>query len=52
MKKKECPSCAMQIDADSKECPICNYEFPQGFSSITKWIALLLAALFLLTMIF
>jgi RNA polymerase subunit RPABC4/transcription elongation factor Spt4 len=28
MKKKECPSCAMEIDAKSTVCPICGYEFP------------------------
>ena len=29
MKKKECPACAMNIDADRKICPICGYEFPE-----------------------
>lgn len=47
MKKKECPSCAMEIDAKSKECPICGYEFAD-YSSGVKWVALLLALLFLL----
>jgi uncharacterized protein (UPF0212 family) len=47
MKKKECPSCAMDIDAASKECPICGYEFP-GYSTTTKLVALMLALLFLL----
>jgi predicted amidophosphoribosyltransferase len=46
MKTKECPSCAMEIDPESKICPICGYEFP-GYSSSTKLIALLLALLFL-----
>jgi RNA polymerase subunit RPABC4/transcription elongation factor Spt4 len=47
MKKKECPSCAMEIDAKEKICPICSYEFAEH-SSAVKWVALLLALLFLL----
>ena len=27
-KQKECPSCAMDVDATSEVCPICGYEFP------------------------
>ena len=50
MKKKECPSCAMQIDADSKQCPVCNYEFPPSNRGL-KWVALALALLFLLYII-
>ena len=51
MKKKECPSCAMQIDADSRQCPVCNYEFPPANRGL-KWAAILLALLFLFYMIF
>jgi RNA polymerase subunit RPABC4/transcription elongation factor Spt4 len=47
MKKKECPSCAMEIDRNSKHCPVCNYEFPSTSPSL-KWAALLLALLFLI----
>ena len=50
MKKKECPSCAMEIDADSKRCPVCDYEFPTT-NPLLKWTAILLALLFLLYMI-
>lgn len=46
-KKKECPSCAMEIDADCKICPICAYEFPVP-AKFPKWIAILLILLFLL----
>lgn len=46
--KKECPSCAMEIDNRSRVCPICGYEFP-GYSGIVKWVAFLLALLFLLS---
>lgn len=53
MKKKECPSCAMEIDAKSKVCPICGYEFPGvGKSAAVKWLAILLVILFLLYLIF
>jgi len=51
MKTKECPSCAMQIDAGSKHCPVCNYEFPKTNTSL-KWAALALALLFLFYMFF
>jgi hypothetical protein len=38
----------MEIDAKSKECPICGYEFP-GYSPAVKWTALILAIIFLLS---
>ncbi|MBN8653643.1 MAG: hypothetical protein J0L67_19590 [Cytophagales bacterium] len=41
MKKKECPSCAMEIEAGLKTCPICQYEFPQRDPAI-KWVAIVL----------
>ena len=50
-KKTECPSCAMEVDANSKVCPICGYEFTRT-SPVLKWIALLLILLFLLYAIF
>ncbi len=28
MSKKECPSCAMEVDTKEKNCPVCGYEFP------------------------
>ncbi len=45
--KKECPSCAMEIEAKSKECPICGYEFAE-FPSSYKWIAIGLILLIIL----
>jgi RNA polymerase subunit RPABC4/transcription elongation factor Spt4 len=51
MKKKECPSCAMEVEAKSKVCPICGYEFP-AYSPAMKWTAILLVAAFLLTWLF
>jgi hypothetical protein len=38
----------MEIDASSKECPICGYEFP-SYSRAFRWVAFLLALLFLLS---
>jgi len=50
MQKKECPSCAMQVDIDEKVCPICEYEFP----SHTKyqWIAAVMIAAVVLVIIY
>lgn len=50
MKKKECPSCAMMIDAKSKICPVCEYEFPEGVG-VLHWIAIALVILFVVYMI-
>jgi succinate dehydrogenase/fumarate reductase-like Fe-S protein len=47
MKKKECPSCAMEIDAKAKECPICGYEFP-ATNKVYQLVAILLIILFIL----
>ncbi|MBT8195928.1 MAG: zinc ribbon domain-containing protein [Bacteroidia bacterium] len=47
MKKIECPSCAMEIDAGSEECPICGYEFPRQSKSYI-WVAVVLILLFVL----
>ena len=51
MKKKECPSCAMEVPAKSKECPICGYEFAD-FSPAYKWVAILLIVMMLLSLVF
>jgi len=26
--RRECPSCAVMVDANNNNCPICQYEFP------------------------
>ena len=26
---KECPGCALEVDADAEICPYCGYEFPK-----------------------
>ena len=41
----------MEVDADSKTCPICGYEFPAR-SETLKWIAIALVLLLLLLWIF
>jgi RNA polymerase subunit RPABC4/transcription elongation factor Spt4 len=51
MKKIECPSCAMNIDANSKQCPICGYEFAQTSSGWVKWVAILILVIILITWI-
>ncbi|MEQ9288602.1 MAG: hypothetical protein RIG77_16900 [Cyclobacteriaceae bacterium] len=51
MKKKECPSCAMEIEAGSKHCPICNYEFTQP-NRLFQVVAILLVIIMVLFMIF
>lgn len=49
-KKKECPSCAMQVGVEEKVCPICAYEFPTRMKG-TSWVAIILILAFLLWMI-
>jgi len=49
MSKKECPSCAMNIDEKSAVCPICGYEFPLRSKAIViVAIILLIFSLFYL----
>lgn len=28
--KRECPSCACEVEANHNRCPICGYAFPQA----------------------
>lgn len=51
MTKMECPSCAMNIDAESKTCPICGYEFPRK-NPLWVWLAIALAVIFILYSVF
>jgi hypothetical protein len=44
--KKECPGCAMEVDANRNTCPFCEYEFPQSRMSF-KPVAILMLILFL-----
>ena len=41
---KECPSCALDVDADAEVCPYCNYEYPQQKTS-RKTMAVVMALL-------
>lgn len=45
---RECPSCAMEVDADTSECPICGYEFPVPKAGVTAsaWLFVALLVLF------
>ncbi|MCU0419467.1 MAG: hypothetical protein MUC38_07390 [Cyclobacteriaceae bacterium] len=47
MKKKECPSCAMDIDSACRECPICGYAFTEQTPWI-RWTAVFLLIVLLL----
>jgi RNA polymerase subunit RPABC4/transcription elongation factor Spt4 len=49
-KKKECPSCAMQVDVKARKCPVCGYEFPTSPKGYI-WIAILLVILMLIFII-
>ncbi|MEM1093867.1 MAG: zinc ribbon domain-containing protein [Bacteroidota bacterium] len=40
----ECPSCALEIDAESDVCPYCGYDLPQQKTS-RVWMAFLMIAL-------
>ena len=43
--QRECPSCAMMVEAEAKECPVCGYEFPEpkpGFGPAAWLMAALL----------
>ena len=43
---RECPSCALSIDAHADMCPYCGYDLPRTASSI-KVAAIVFAALLL-----
>ncbi len=50
MKKKECPSCAMEIEPQETVCPICGYEFPKQNNGL-KYLAVIIVIIFLLFII-
>ena len=46
---RECPSCACQVPANSNQCPICDYQFPQPTplqKNARTWGAVLMLVLF------
>ena len=51
MKRKECPSCGVEIEKDSTICPICGYEFPVKSKFQIKTAAIILLILFLYPLI-
>ncbi|MEX0684610.1 MAG: zinc ribbon domain-containing protein [Balneolales bacterium] len=50
MKTKECPSCALEVDAQNEICPICGYEFPEqsSWSYLVIWVMIALLLLWVL----
>ena len=44
--QKECPSCALPVDADAEICPYCGYEFPPQKRNVK-----IFAVLFILLML-
>jgi RNA polymerase subunit RPABC4/transcription elongation factor Spt4 len=46
-KKKECPSCAMEIPDNENVCPICGYEFPER-NNFLSFVVLLMVILIML----
>ena len=47
MEKKECPSCAMMIEKDAHQCPICQYEYPRP-NRLYQIVAIILVLVFIL----
>lgn len=45
-KTRECPSCALPIDADADRCPYCDYDLPRQKSAL-RFAAILFALLLL-----
>jgi predicted amidophosphoribosyltransferase len=44
MSTRECPACAMEIDASADACPVCGYEAPRAKTSlkVAAWVMVLL----------
>ena len=49
--KNECPSCALEVEQESGECPYCGYEFPETKVS-RVWMAWLFAFLMILPLLY
>lgn len=49
METKECPGCAVEVNADAEVCPICGYEFPKQskLTQIVAWVLIILIVLWL-----
>lgn len=45
-REKECPSCALPVEADAEECPYCQYEFPVQ-KPLLPYVAVAMALLLL-----
>ncbi|MDX1531354.1 MAG: zinc ribbon domain-containing protein [Rhodothermales bacterium] len=53
-KLRECPSCAMEVDAEADECPVCGYEYPSNRAGVgaAAWLMAALLVLPLLWLLF
>ena len=49
--RRECPSCALEIDADADVCPYCGYELPRQNPHLKYYVMLFLALMILWLMI-
>jgi len=51
--KKECPNCAVEVEKENENCPICGYEFPQRTShpKLFIWVAVILIVLFIIPLL-
>jgi len=50
MRKKECPSCALEVDEKEKVCPYCGYEFPvlgKGYVVVAIILLIVIALYFI-----
>ncbi|WP_440999691.1 zinc ribbon domain-containing protein [Fodinibius sp. SL11] len=52
MDKKECPGCAVEVDADTEVCPICGYEFPNQPLGIQIVTCIMIVLLLLFWVVF
>ena len=48
--RRECPSCALEIDAEADVCPYCGYELPRQNPNL-KYYVLLFVALMILWLV-
>jgi uncharacterized integral membrane protein len=51
MRKKECPSCAIEVIEPAATCPVCGYEFPRERRGAT-WVVVVLILILILILIF
>lgn len=47
----ECQNCAMETDSKNKNCPVCGEKLDKP-NTWVQWVAIALALIFLLTLLF